>query len=51
MKGWKLLFPLLNQGTVVKVYFPAHLGYGIRSMQNVPANSILIYDFELVDIH
>ena len=50
MPGWQALFALINKGTKVKVYFQPHLGYSSRKMPNVPANSILVYEFEIVDI-
>jgi FKBP-type peptidyl-prolyl cis-trans isomerase len=50
MKGWQVLFSLLSKGAKAKVYFQPHLGYASRKMPKVPANSILVYEFEIVDL-
>ena len=50
MKGWQAMFSLLSKGSKAKVYLQPHLGYARRKMPKVPANSILVYEFEIVDI-
>jgi FKBP-type peptidyl-prolyl cis-trans isomerase len=55
MPGWEEGFMLLNAGTVGKLIVPAALGYGATPVPttpangtNVPANSTLVFDFEIV---
>jgi FKBP-type peptidyl-prolyl cis-trans isomerase FkpA len=52
--GWKLGIPLIQTKGKIRLFVPPTLGYGatpIRDEQNnviIPANSILIFDVELV---
>lgn len=50
--GWDEGFTMLNQGTKGTLYIPSGLAYGERSPDpaHIPANSILIFDVELVDV-
>lgn len=51
IEGWDEGLLLLNQGTKAQFIIPPHLAYGDREVGGViPANSILIFDLELVDI-
>ncbi|MFD0933020.1 peptidylprolyl isomerase [Psychroflexus salinarum] len=51
IEGWDEGLLLLNQGTKAQFVIPPHLAYGDREVGGViPANSILIFDLELVDI-
>lgn len=39
-----------KKGSKGKIFIPASLGYGTRAMPNLPANSNLVFDVEIVDI-
>jgi FKBP-type peptidyl-prolyl cis-trans isomerase len=48
--GWKESIPTLKKGGKGTFYIPSALAYGERgSGANIPANSVLIFDIELVD--
>ncbi len=49
--GWKDGLMLLNKGAKAKFYIPSPLAYGPQAVsEDIPANSILIFDIEVVDI-
>lgn len=48
--GWDEGIALLNKGAKAKLYIPSPLAYGPQSMGPIAANSILIFDVELVDV-
>ncbi len=51
IKGWDEGFALLNKGAKATLYIPSNLAYGAQARSAViKANSILIFDVELVDI-
>ena len=50
IKGWDEGISLLNIGAKATLIIPPNLGYGSRAMGPIPANSILIFEVELVDI-
>ncbi len=47
--GWKEGIPLFKKGGKGTLLIPSYLGYGSSSISNVPKNSVLIFDIELVD--
>jgi FKBP-type peptidyl-prolyl cis-trans isomerase FkpA len=48
--GWQIGIPLIGKGGKITLYLPSALGYGTRgSGEDVPPNSVLIFDIELVD--
>ncbi|MEM9672412.1 MAG: FKBP-type peptidyl-prolyl cis-trans isomerase [Bacteroidota bacterium] len=48
--GWDEGIALLNKGAKATLYIPSPLAYGPQSMGPIAANSILIFDVELVDV-
>lgn len=48
--GWDEGIALLNKGAKATLYIPSTLAYGERATGSIPANSILKFDVELVDI-
>lgn len=50
IKGWDEALLLLQVGDKATIKFGPELGYGEREMGKIPANSILIFDIELMGI-
>jgi FKBP-type peptidyl-prolyl cis-trans isomerase FkpA len=56
IEGWKKGIPLIKKGGKIHLYIPPSLGYGSVDQKDssgavvIPANSILIFDIELVDV-
>lgn len=47
--GWQEGIPYLGRGGKAKFIIPPYLGYGDRDTPTIPANSILVFDIEIVD--
>lgn len=50
INGMKIGMPLIHEGGKATIYMPSYLGYGAAKNGSIPANSILIFDIELVSI-
>ncbi|MEP7278799.1 MAG: FKBP-type peptidyl-prolyl cis-trans isomerase [Bacteroidota bacterium] len=57
IEGWKKGIPLIKKGGKIRLYIPPSLGYGSTDQKDpntgaviIPANSILIFDIELLDV-
>ena len=50
IEGWKKGLPLLKKGGKIKLIIPPSLGYGSTARPGVPANSILVFDIELMGV-
>ncbi len=50
ISGWKLGLPLIKKGGFIKLIVPSSLAYGCKAAGAVPANSILYFEIELVDV-
>ena len=49
--GWDEAFQLFNVGTTATIYIPSMHAYGPRKLSDdIPANSIMIFEVELVEI-
>ena len=54
--GWQKGLPLISSGGKITLYIPPSLGYGSTDVKNsagaviVPANSILIFDIDLLGV-
>lgn len=48
--GWTEGLQLMKKGGKATFFIPPELGYGDRPRQNIPANAILIFDVELLNI-
>lgn len=54
--GWQKGIPLIKKGGSINLYIPPSLGYGNQDITNnagvvvVPANSILVFSIQLVDV-
>jgi FKBP-type peptidyl-prolyl cis-trans isomerase FkpA len=40
----------ITKGGKIRVYVPSYFGYGTQPREKIPANSVLIFDIELVDL-
>lgn len=47
--GWQEGIPLFGKGGSGRLIIPSHLGYGDQAYPGIPANSVLIFDIELLD--
>ena len=50
IKGWDEGLQLLKYGSKATLYIPSALAYGTTERPGLPANSILVFDVELIDI-
>ena len=48
--GWTEGLQKINKGGKIKLYVPAHLGYGDDGKGSIPPGATLIFDVELLDI-
>jgi len=57
IESWKKGIPIIKPGGKIKLYCPPSLAYGSQEIKNssgaviIPANSILIFEVELVGIY
>lgn len=50
IKGWQIGIPLMKKGGKATFYIPSALGYGSSATGPIPANSVLIFEIELIDV-
>lgn len=50
IRGWELGFRQLNKGASATLFIPSKYGYGTNRQGLIPANSVLIFDVDVVDI-
>jgi FKBP-type peptidyl-prolyl cis-trans isomerase FkpA len=50
IEGWKIGLPLISKGGKIKLFLPSALGYGCTGGGAISANSVLVFDIELVDV-
>ncbi len=50
IKGWQIGVPFMKKGGKATLFIPSGLAYGNYTSGNIPANSVLIYDIELIDV-
>ena len=48
--GFSEIVPMMKVGSVWKVFIPPKLAYGDRGRGNIPPNSLLIFEIELLEI-
>ena len=50
IEGWKKGLLQLKKGGKIRLYVPPSLGYGSSPNGAIPANSILLFDIDLLDL-
>ena len=50
IEGWKEAFLYLKKGGKAKIVVPPYLGYGDHKLEDIPANTILYFTIEIVDV-
>ena len=50
IKGWQEALLLMKPGASYELYVPPELAYGSQPKPNIPANSLLIFDVELLSV-
>ena len=48
--GWQEGVPLIGEGGSITLYLPPSLGYGSKASASIPANSILVFYIDLLDV-
>ena len=50
IEGWTEGIPKFKEGGNGKLIIPSGLGYGTKQVGDIPPNSVLVFDIELVDV-
>jgi len=50
IKGWVIGMALLKEGEKARLFIPSRYGYGNKGSSEIPANSVLIFDVELLKV-
>lgn len=48
--GWQVGLSLIQKGGVIRLIIPSSLAYGCQGRGSIPADAILYFDVELVDV-
>lgn len=49
VKGWREAMLYMNVGTKAQLFIPPHLGYQSQEKEDIPANSVLIFDIHILE--
>jgi FKBP-type peptidyl-prolyl cis-trans isomerase FkpA len=50
ISGWQIGIPLIRKGGKIRLLLPSFYGYGNQANERIPANSVLDFDVEIVDV-
>jgi FKBP-type peptidyl-prolyl cis-trans isomerase FkpA len=50
IQGWQIGIPLIQKGGKIRLLIPSGYGYGDMDAGRIPANSVLDFEVELVDV-
>ncbi len=50
IEGWRQALTMMREGSKWRIYLPPYLAFGDRKVGNIPPNSVVIYDIELIKI-
>ena len=48
--GWQLGLPLISNGGTIRLLIPSSLAYGCTATGPIPANSVLYFEIQIVDV-
>lgn len=48
--GWQIGIPLIKKGGKIRLFVPSVYAYGPQAQGSIPANSILDFDIDLIDV-
>ena len=51
IEGWTEGITYFGEGGEGTLFIPSHLGYGNQSKENIPKNSVLLFDIKLIDVY
>jgi len=51
IEGWKQGIPQFREGGTGMLLIPSGLGYGDKNVGNIPPNSVLIFEIELISVY
>ncbi len=51
IEGWQIALQAMRVGDMWEVYIPSEVGYGERTIDNIPGGSTLIFEIELLCIN
>lgn len=49
--GWQIGIPLIQKGGKIRIFVPSQYGYGPQGYGPIPANAVLDFDIELIDVN
>ena len=49
--GWTEALQLMKEGDKWKLFIPAELGYGSREVGTIPADSVLVFELQLIEVN
>jgi FKBP-type peptidyl-prolyl cis-trans isomerase FkpA len=50
IEGWKIGLPLIKEGGSIKLIIPSSLAYSCIERPGIPANSVLVFEINLIDV-
>lgn len=50
IRGWQIGMPFFKEGGGGKLIIPSELGYGSQANGDIPKNSVLVFDIELIEV-
>jgi FKBP-type peptidyl-prolyl cis-trans isomerase len=50
IKGWTEGLKLMQKGEKATLYIPSALGYGLGGSSNIPPNTVLVFDLEILSV-
>ena len=51
IEGWQIGIPIIKKGGKIKLILPSVYAYGCNGKKDIPANSVLYYEVNLIDVH
>jgi FKBP-type peptidyl-prolyl cis-trans isomerase FkpA len=49
--GWQVGLPYMKEGGSSILLIPSALGYGSRDVGDIPKNSVLVFEIDLIEVH